>query len=200
MLTTGCIAAKTVPPPAEPLPIPPTSLRTEMPPPSPGKGRLVLDVVNMRATAFEIVEKKDDPNGHVVQPLCETPCAVNLTRGKHKLAFVSPTEQVGRETIEVFPEPTIARVQLGYTKTHPILWYSGALAACTGVVGVLIGLVLVGQGDAQDRDPGAVRSSHEAGGAVLAASAGLFGAAWALLHLGRTEMQPSSVTTFPEPR
>jgi hypothetical protein len=161
---------------------------------------LVLDTVGTMATAFEIVEKKDDPDGRVVEPLCETPCAVNLTRGKHKLAFVSPRDFVGRETIEVFAEPTVARVQLGYTKTHPILWYSGALAACTGVIGVLVGFVLVGQGDSPDRDPGAVRSSREAGAATLAASVGLFGAAWALLHFGRTEMQPSSVTTFPEPR
>jgi hypothetical protein len=189
-----------VPPPGEPAAIPPASLRTEAPPPSPGKGRLVIDVVGTVATAFEIVEKKDDPDGRTVEVLCETPCAVNLTRGKHQLAFVSPKGLVGRESAEVFPEPTVMREQLGYVKTHPILWYSGALAACAGVIGVLSGVVFVAQGDGPDRDPGEVRRAHELGGAFLVGSAVLFGAAWFLLHVGRTEIQPSTMTLFPEPR
>lgn len=198
-LATGCIAGKTVPPPGEPVEIAPSSLRMDAPPPSSGRGRLVLDTVGTTATAFEIVEKKDDPDGRVVTPLCETPCAVNLARGKHQLAFVSPRGQVARETVEVFAQPSVSRVALGYVETHPVLWYSGALSACAGAVGLMLGFVLVGQGDAPDRDPGAVRTAHETGGAVLAASTGLLGAAWLLLHLGRTEIQASRMTSFPEP-
>lgn len=196
----GCIGTKMVPPPGLPAAIPPTSLRTEAPPPSGGKGRLVIDVVGTVATAFEIIEKKDDPDGRVVEVLCETPCAVSLGRGKHQLAFVSPKGLVGRETAEVFAEPTVMREQLGYVKTHPILWYSGALAACAGAIGVLAGLVFVGQGDGPDRDTREVRYAHELGGGFLLTSAGLFGAAWFLLHVGRTEIQPSAMILFPEPR
>lgn len=198
LLLPGCIGTKMVPPPGEPPAIAPTSLRTEDPPPTEGKGRVVLDVVGTVATAFEIREKKDDPDGRSVEALCETPCAVSLARGKHQIAFVSPKGLVGRETVEVFKDPTVVREQLGYVKTHPVLWYSGALAACTGAVGILLGLVLVGQGEAPDRDPAAVKGAHESGGAILAASAGMFGLAWFLLHVGRTEIQPSRMTTFPE--
>src|SRR5262249_39023158 len=101
LLLPGCIGTRMVPPPGEPAAIPPTALRTEDPPPTEGKGRVVLDVVGTVATAFEIREKKDDPDGRSVEALCETPCAVSLARGKHQIAFASPKGLVGRETVEV---------------------------------------------------------------------------------------------------
>lgn len=203
LLLPGCIGTKMVPPPGPPVPIPPDTLRTEGPPPSAGKGRLVIDVVGTVATAFEIKDgtSKDDPDSRTVDVLCvDTPCAVNLTRGKHTLAFASPRGLVGRETVEVFPRPTVVREQLGYVQTHRVVFYSGAFVATAGVVALLVGIALVSQTDSPALDPVAVRGAREAGAASLVASGGLFGLAWLLLHLGRTEIQPSSMTTFPEPR
>ena len=195
----ACLATKMVPPPAPPVPIVPAWLTAD-PPRSASKGRLVLDVAGTRAAAFEIVAAKgDSPDSHALLALCETPCAVNLARGPHRIAFLSAHGFVGQEDVTVGDHPLVVREQLGYVEAHPVPWYAGIGAASLGGLGLLFGLVLAAQGDGETRDPQALRDLRVAGGALIGASAAFLGAGWLLLHIGRTEIQPSAATVFPEP-
>jgi len=198
VLFAACIAPKMVPPPAPPAAIAPASLK-EDPPRSSAKSRLVLDVAGTAAAAFEIVQtKSDEPDSHALRPLCETPCAVNLATGEHRIAFVSRSDLVGQETITLGPAPTVLREQLGYVQTHPVPFYGGIGAASLGGLALLFGLVLAAQGDGEGRDPATLRDIRVAGGVMIGASVALLGAGWLLLHFGRTEMQPSAAAIFKE--
>lgn len=189
-----------VPAPGTPLAIAPSSLK-EDPPRAANKGRVVLDVVGTPAQAIEIVPaKSDEPDGHALVLLCETPCAVNLSKGSHRIAFISPQDFVGQQTIEVGDQPLVLRAQLGYVKTHPVPFHAGIGAAALGGLGLLFGTVLAAQGDGPGRDPGALRDVRTAGAVMLVGSGVMLGVAWLLLHAGRTEIQPSAATTFAEPR
>ena len=97
-----------------------------------------------------------------------------------------------------YDSAVVLREQLGYVEPHTAPWLAGVVTAAIGVGGLVGGLVLVGQGDAPDRDPAKVRDARAIGAATLAVSAGVLSLAWILLHAGRTEIQPSAAVLFPQ--
>lgn len=194
----GCIGTKYVPAPAPPTPMPTPFLMSDAPSPGPGKTRLVLDVPNASATAFEVKDPgPDEPDDRALLPLCKAPCAVNLERGAHRIAFVSPSGLVGSENVVLGREALVLRERLGYVEPHTAAWLAGVGTAALGAFGLVGGFVMVGQGDGAGRDPNALRDVRAAGAVTLVASAAVLGVAWLLLHAGRTEIQPSAATLYP---
>lgn len=189
-LSTGCISARVVPPPAAPADIVPKELRSVAGPRGKSEGTLVLDVPHTRARVevLQVVHGEE-----VITPVCETPCSANLPLGAWTLRFTSMTNERLTSTadVEVKPWRTLVRHQLGYERPmSSAAGFGGLLLGGVGLVGTLIGTATIaGNGATATGD-----DKRPLGGALLAIGVTVFATAWTLLHVGRGERQPGATT------
>ena len=145
-----------------------------------GHGRVVVDVVDgptqvMRITTASVVVgmDKDRPilaSSQSTEPLCVTPCAVDLPLGRHVLAF--PTRggrgMIEMDHIDVHGHPTVYRRALGRAEPAGAGLVLGILGATFGGMSMITGIVLLPVGLANDSGGMAL-----AGGITLGVGAAL---------------------------
>lgn len=162
LVSTGCV--RELPP--RPVPdaiVPPTNTTSE---PSPGKGRLVIDVVD-GPTPVQRVQMKpepfDDGQGRTrfrfyeaPEPLCATsPCVVDLTPGNVLLGFpvTGDDHSMDVELVHIGEETAVYRRSLSqYRHNKGALWVLGIIGASLGGTSVLTGTTLLPLGLSDGND------------------------------------------------
>lgn len=121
----GCV--RTLPPVAAP-PRELPEMRTDVPEPAPGEGRVALDVVDGPARVDEVVARSSSrasavavssagtvavgdavAEGATTAHVCTTPCLVNLPHGTHELIFTLPSGRADTASVMVGTRPTAYR-------------------------------------------------------------------------------------------
>lgn len=129
-----------------------------------GHGRVVVDVVDgptqvMRIATESVVVgmDKDRPilaSSQSTEPLCVTPCAVDLPIGRHVLAFPTqgPGGMIEMDHVDVQAHPTVYRRALGRIEPAGAGMILGILGATFGGMSMITGIVLLPVGLANDKD------------------------------------------------
>mgnify|MGYP000987439452 CR=1 FL=1 len=199
----GCAPRYLRPPPA-PEPVAGPAPRP-LTPPAEGEGTVRFDVTEgsahvelvTRMPPAQVVEYLHNyahADSFTAQPLCQTPCTVNLPRGYHRVQFSNHAEPLRWESsgyIRVGDRPTMVRHTLGQFRESPA---ATALLEITGVLGVsffAFGSITAAVGTDEDgRDIRPTGLSLMAVGGVLALGA------WLGLWLARPTVQPGATTQW----
>lgn len=183
LISTGCV--RQLPPrPAPEAIVPSTSTTSE---PAPGKGRLVIDVVD-GSTPVQRVHMKAEPleDGQgrtrfrfyeAPEPLCETsPCVVDLTPGNVLLGFpvTGDDNPMEVELVHVGEEPAVYRRSLShYRRNKGTLWVLGIIGASLGGTSLLTGTALLPLGLADGNDGMTIAGGTTLGGGALLITLGV---------------------------
>ena len=158
-LAVGCV--REVPPAAMPDQVVPP-MPASMPPVPARQGRVIIDVADgpvevgrLVGTTVAIGVDKDVPIAATrvtTQPLCTTPCAVDLAPGRYELTFPTPGSPRRLEVavVDVFAEPTIYRRALGRYEPAGGLMVLGIVGTSLGGMSFITGAALFPIGLAQD--------------------------------------------------
>ncbi|WP_394845091.1 hypothetical protein LZC95_49565 [Pendulispora brunnea] len=173
-------------------------------PPGEDRGRIVLDTPGMRANVVEITGVARTPGGFLsadtmsilTQPVCTTPCVVDLPRGRHEFIFTSATDdsRTSAETIDLQAKPLVLKHAVGREVPHPWLKLGGYTSLIIGLTTAAISIPVFAGGQRSD---GTHAEPNPAGGFVALGIGTAFTVlGGVLLSLGRTEMQPGATTTW----
>lgn len=206
-------ATRYLPPPAAPERVAPQAV-AEAPPAHEGEGTVTLDVAGERARVERVTSRTQYVNPgagmtfgrrgsaltptmqYTLQPLCETPCAVNLPLGPNELLFSSLDPSSSRSSaafVQVSPRPSVVRHALGSQTSHVGGIIGAILMGGFGAAGVMAGgaLLLVDQSSERHTD-----GLGTAGAITLGVGAALAAGAVALGLLSRPEEQPGATTQW----
>ena len=203
ILTTGC-GTHDVPPPAYPDRSPPAIGHYPEQPPGEDKGRVVLDTPGMRANVTEITGVAHTDGSFlaaatttvITQPVCTTPCVVDLPRGRHDFIFTSATDasRTSTERVDLQSKPLVVKHAVGMEVTHPWLKVGGYVSMILGLTSYAISIPVFAGGQRSD---GSHADPNAQGGFIALGVGTVFTALGSLLlALGRTEMQPGATTAW----
>jgi hypothetical protein len=162
LVSTGCV--RQLPPrPAPDVVVPSTNTTSE---PDPGKGRLVIDVVDgptpiqrvhMNAAPFEDDQGRTRFRFHEApEPLCATsPCVVDLTPGNLLLGFpvAGDDHALDVELVHIGEETAVYRRSLShYRHNRGALWVLGIVGTSLGGTSFLTGTTLLPLGLSDGND------------------------------------------------
>lgn len=209
LLFVHACSARLLPPTAVPRRVVP-SVVSEVPPPSSGEGRVVLDA-DGAARVDEVIQRSEatalpqvagiyrgtvyvGPQ-RVTRPLCLTPCAVNLAFGHHEVLFsvLDDPSRTSTGFINVGSSPSIARHAIGQTTSSPGGLIGALVMGMFSIAGFVTGPVLLGFGDDEARG----RTGFvTAGWLTLGIGAALGAGAVALGLASRPTVQPGSTVQW----
>jgi hypothetical protein len=176
-----------------------------VPPPSPGQGRLIVDVVDGPAPVqrVQMVPRQDMRNGHSTFRFSETPevmcahapCYSDVALGNVLLGFpvIGRPSDLEIELVHVGPDPSVYRRSLSvYTDNTGGLRTFGILATTFGGISATTGTVLLPVGLARDNS-----GLTTAGGITLGAGALLLAVGIWALRTDSPTFRPGSSNHFP---
>lgn len=202
LVSTGCV--RQLPPlPAPDAIVPSTNTSSA---PAPGKGRLVIDVVDgptplqrvdMKAEPFEDDQGRTRFRFHEApEPLCATsPCVLDLTPGNVLLGFpvAGDDHSMEIELVHVGEETAVYRRSLShYRHNKGALWVLGIIGTSLGGTSLLTGTTLLPLGLADGNEGLTVAGATTLGGGALLITLGVLA-----IRADSPTYRPGSANHFP---
>jgi hypothetical protein len=201
LASTGCV--RQLPPlPAPAAIVPATNTTSE---PATGQGRLVIDVVD-GPTPVQRVDMKAEPfeddQGRTrfrfyeaPEPLCATPCVVDLTPSNVLLGFpvTGDDHAMEVELVHVGEETAVYRRSLShYRHNKGALWVLGIIGTSLGGTSLLTGTTLLPLGLADGNDGLTMAGATTLGGGALLITLGILA-----IRADSPTYRPGSAIHFP---
>jgi hypothetical protein len=201
LVSTGCV--RQLPPlPAPDVIVPSTNTTSE---PAPGKGRLVIDVVD-GPTPVQRVHMKPEPfeddQGRTrfrfyeaPEPLCATsPCVVDLTPSNVLLGFpvTGDDHSLDVELVHVGDETAVYRRSLSHRRNSGALWVLGIIGTSLGGTSLVTGTALLPLGLADSNDGLTIAGATTLGGGALLITLGILA-----IRADSPTYRPGSAIHFP---